>query len=67
MPNELLTMEDCNRACEKCLKENMGLIDRSQCMYCPVGRRAHEIDKKENPEWDAIDWNSSKWEELYRH
>jgi len=66
-------VEECNVECMKCRNdyERAGVeFSALACSMCPIGEKLHQalltISEGER-KFGAIDWNSSRYEELYGH
>lgn len=61
-------LDELNKKCMECqerARKRFETINPVECgQFCETGR---EIHKLENGEWDKVDWNSAKFESLYRH
>ena len=61
-------LNELNQQCMKCqekARKRFETINPVECgQFCEIGR---EIHKPENDDWNKVDWNSAKFESLYRH
>lgn len=64
-------LEELNKECEKCLADatkRFESVDRIKCAeFCPIGRKIHELEVNSSSKWNDVDWNTSKFEDLYHH
>ena len=65
-------IESCNEECKKCYEDfQRADIDfsPSMCSRCKNGQLLHETlirFSKAEKQWGEIDWNSSRWQDLYK-
>lgn len=55
-----------NQKCQYCMEkgEREGFpVSHSECKYCKVGRKIHELDNA--TQWGSVDWTNSRYEGLY--
>jgi len=57
-----------NKKCIECqerARRNFETINPVNCgQFCEIGKEVHKL---ENGDWSKVDWNSAKFEDLYRH
>ena len=63
-----MRLKELNQKCIECqdkARKNFETINPINCgQFCKIGREVHKL---ENGDWNKVDWNSSKYEDLYRH
>jgi len=61
-------LKELNKKCMECqekARKNFETINPVNCgQFCEIGREVHKL---ESEDWNKVDWNSSKFEDLYRH
>ena len=62
-------LKELNSECKDCQKELGEGFRPSMCKYCKIGDEIHKLSVQTSPAekaWDALNWTSSKNEDLYQ-